>query len=338
MTKIMKIDNPSIADILFTEENITHNKIGIDTVELIANYETVVKLVHKEGFSLFRPKKSKTNKTFKRVEYALKEDNKTRYKADSFSPIVEMVKLPKVKGRGQKPLLMSIIRNIPVLFDVATHHKLAKDTFCMVIFAGLHQPTKKISSEAMKIISKFTKRKTFKVHSLDIAIDTTDFRSISHKRKESFKEQLAPYSKHGVISKGSSLYINTIEHCSISRILYYNKYLKQTKHHKQGGISSDLRHWKRLEVTVTFDVTDKHNKGFTQYMESLNLINDLYDIDEVARLAGIKGYNHDYLEYQINSLLDNRFMNNRASKEQFNSSEALTRFKTSDFRRFGIEI
>ncbi|CAA6805283.1 MAG: Unknown protein [uncultured Sulfurovum sp.] len=338
MTKIMKVDNPTVANILFNEENVTHRQMGIDTIELIANYETVVKLVEKQGFSLFRPKKAKSNKTFKRVEYALKEDSKRRYKASSFSPIVEMVKLPKVQGRGQKPLLMSIVRNIPVLFDVATHHKQAKDTFCLVIFAGLHQPTKKISHKAMSTISKFTNRKTFKVRSIDVAIDTTDFRSISHKRKESFKEQLAPYSKLGVISKGSSFYINNFEHVkSISRILYYDKYLKQTQHHGQ-KLSKGLSNWKRLEITLTFDVTDQHNKGFTQYIEGFNFLDDLFDIDEVAKKIGITSYSHDYITYQINSLLDNRFMNNRESKEQFNSVESLARFKQSDFRRYVLAV
>lgn len=333
----MKVNSPSATNILFNEENVTHRQMGIDTIELIANYETVSKLVAKYGFKLFSPKKAKSNKTFKRVEYALKQDNKTRYKADSFTPIVEMVKLPKVKGRGQKPLLMSVIRNIPVLFDVATHHKLAKDTFCMVIFAGLHQPTRKVSSEAMTFVSKLTKRKTFKLRSIDVAIDTTDFRSISHSRKESFKEQLASYSK-GVISKGSSLYINNFEHVkSISRILYYDKYLKQTQHHGQ-KLSNDLRNWKRLEITLTFDVTKKENQGFTQYIEGFNFLDDLFDIDEVAKKIGITSYSHDYITYQINSLLDNRFMNNRESKEQFNSVESLARFKQSDFRRYVLAV
>ena len=39
---------------------------------------------------------------------------------------------------------------------------------------------------------------------IDLAIDTTDHRSITYKRKGAFKDDLMPYSKQGVISKGSS--------------------------------------------------------------------------------------------------------------------------------------
>jgi len=325
----MNVISPSIADILFSKKSITHNQMGIDTIRLTPIYETVIKLV-----AVKAPKNSPVNATIAKLLKEVKHDSKKRYKGEKFRPVVEVVKLTKGKSVSN---YMIIIRNTPLLFDIATHHKKAKGTYCMVVFTGLHQPTKKVESEAMKIISKFTKRKAFKLHSVDIAIDTTDHRSISHSRKESFKEQLAPYSKHGVISKGSSLYINDLGHLeSISRILYYDKYLKMTKHHKQEGVSNDLRNWKRLEVTLTFDVTKSQNKGFTQYIEGLNFLDDIYDIDEVSKKVGIKNYGSDYLIYQINSLLDNRFMTNRESKEQFNSVESLERFKLSDFRRYTL--
>ncbi len=190
----------------------------------------------------------------------------------------------------------------------------------------------------MKHISKVLKRKAFKLYSLDIAIDTTDHQNINYKRKGAFRDNLLPYSKQGVISKGSSLYINNTGHSSISRILYYDKYLKQTQHHKQGGLHNDLKAWKRLEVTLTFDVTKRENRGFIHYIESLEFINDLYDIEEVAGLAGIRSYENNYLLYQLNSLIDNRFMNNHESQKQFNSVESLERFRQSEFRRYLLPI
>jgi len=190
----------------------------------------------------------------------------------------------------------------------------------------------------MKIISKFTKRKAFSVRSIDLAIDTTDHRSITHNMKEAFRANLMPYSKHGVICKGSSLYINEIDHKNISRILYYDKYLKQLNQQKKEKIGNDLRAWKRLEVTLTFDVTKKQNKGFTHYIESMEFIDDVYEVHVVSQKAQIKSYEDDYLIYQLNSLLDNRFMNNKASKTQFNSVESLKRFKHSDFRRYVLAI
>ena len=277
------------------------NQIGIDTIQLIANYE-----------------------------------QNQRYKTDKFKSISQIVKLSKGKSVSN---YMMITKNIPLLFDHATHHKKAKDSFCLITFTGLHQPNTKINSEAMKIMSKFLKRKTFKLHSLDIPIDTSDNRSINKKHEKSFKADLMPYSKCGGVNReGSSYYINNTGHSSISKILYYDKYLKQTQYHGQKEVSNDLRNGKRLELTLTFDVTKQENKGFTQYIEGFNFLDDLYDIDEVINKVGIKTYDNDYLIYQINSLLDNRFMNNHESKEQFNSVESLERFKMSDFRRYVLAI
>lgn len=331
----MNIKSPSIADILFNKENITHHQMGIDNIELIAKYEVFKKMVERLGLK-FEPM-PKNHKIHERIDYEMKQDNKTRLLSDKFLPIVEVIKLPKV-GKS-KALYITVIRNIPTLFDVATHHKKAKDSYCLVLFAGLHQPTKKISSEAMQIISKFTKRKAFTLHSLDVAIDTTDHQEVNSKRKEAFRDSLMPYSQKGVISKGSSLYINDLDyHPSISRVLYYDKYLKQLNQQKKEKIGSNLRGWKRLEVTLTFDVTKRENKGFMHYIEGLNFVDDLYEITEVAGLAGIQTYSTDYLTYQLNSLLDNRFMNNHESKKQFNSLESLERFKLSEFRRYTLAV
>ena len=334
MTKMLKIDYPSITDILSLESAMMYQQKGIDTIQLIAKYETVVKMVERMGLSVTTPSKNTPlSQTITKIEK--QKESKKRLKKSAFKPSSEMVKLSKGKSLSN---YMIISRNTPLLFDYATHHKKAKDTYCLITFAGLHQPTKKIESEAMKHISKILKRKAFKLYSLDVAIDTKDYRSITHNRKGAFKDNLKPYSNKGVISKGSSLYINEIDHESINRILYYDKYLKQTKHHKQGGINRSLRNWKRLEVTLTFDVTKSNNKGFINYIESMNFIDDLYEVDAVARKAKVKNYDEDYLLYQLNSLIDNRFMNNHESKEQFNSVDALERFKVSDFRRYILPI
>ena len=74
------------------------------------------------------------------------------------------------------------------------------------------------------------------------------------------------------------------------------------------------------------------------YIESINFIDDLYEVDAVARKAKVKNYDEDYLIYQLNSFIDNRFMNNHESKEQFNSVQSLERFKSSDFRRYLLPI
>ncbi|CAA6805351.1 MAG: Unknown protein [uncultured Sulfurovum sp.] len=314
------------------------NQIGVDTVQLIANYTTVIKMVERMGLSVTVPSKnSPVSRTITDIENI--KDHHQRYKHDEFKAVTEVVKLTKGKSVSN---YIIITKNIPLLFDHATHHKKAKDSFCLLTFTGLHQPNSKNNSDAMKIVSKFFKRKTFKRVSIDIAIDTQeDKEPIAYKRKEPFRANLMPYSKHGVIippNGATSLYINRVEGLKpISKVLYYDKYLKE-KNYLKREVNHELKNWKRLEVTLTFDATDRNNKGFTQYMESMDFMDDVASIDEVARLAKVKTYDTDYLIYQINSLLDNRFMNNRESKEQFNSVESLTRFKVSDFRRFILVI
>jgi len=313
------------------------NQIGIDTIQLIANYKTVVKLVERMGLNIsVATKNSPTSRTITDIENI--EDSKQRYKADNFKALTQVVKLSKGQSISN---YMIITKNIPLLFDYATHHKKAKDNFCLITFTGLHQPNTKINSEAMKIISTFTKRKTFKHVNIDIAIDTQeDKEPIKYSRKEPFKDNLMPYSKNGVIippNGATSLYINNVPHASIGRILYYDKYLKE-KNYLKREVDNDLKNWKRLEVTLNFDMTDKNNKGFKSYMESMEFLEDFLTIDEVTRLAKIKSYDTDYLIMQINSLLDKRFMNNHESKEQFNSMESLNRFKKSDFRRYVLPI
>ena len=263
------INYPSIGgDIDISKGGFIFNQLGIDNIELIAKYDTFKNMAEKLGLTITTkpmPKEEEEKKgIFKRIDDEVKKDSKKRLLTDNFMPIVEIVELPKV-GKS-KALYITVIRNIPTLFDVATHHKKAKDSFCLILFAGLHQPSKAISSEAMKIISKFIKRKAFTLRSIDLAIDTTDHRSIDYKRKGAFRDDLMPYSKHDVISKGSSLYINKLDHQSISRVLYYDKYLKQLNQQKKEIIGNDLKSWKRLEITLTFDVTQKDNKGFTYYI------------------------------------------------------------------------
>ena len=296
MTKSLKVCYPSTIDILTLNSRFILNNQGIDTIQLIARYEAFKKMADKLGLTI--EPMAKSHKLYKKIVIELKEDSKKRRNKEGFTPIVEIIKLPKPKGKG-KDFYISIVRNVPTLFNVAKHHKKAKDSFCMVTFAGLHQPTKKISSDAMQIISKFLKRKTFKLHSLDIATDTKDYRPINKERVKSFKTELMPYSNHGVNLEKNSFYINSMKHTSMSKIIFYDKYKKQRYQQGKEIITNDLKTWKRLEITFSFDVTKRENKGFTHYIESLNFIDDLYEVEAVARKAKIKNYDTDFLSYLV---------------------------------------
>ncbi len=305
------------------------NQIGIDTVHLVARYQTVVKMIDKQGLKVHKAKK---NTPYARViDKALRDvnsDDKRRYKKDEFKPLVEVVQIGKGKVLSN---YMMIVRYTPILMDYAREQKKAKGEFCMVIFSGLHQPTKELNTQSIKVISKFLKRKSFRMVSLDIAIDTSDNQEISYKSKDSFGSKLKPYSNKGVISNGSSLYINNILDGRLERIIYYDKYKKQTQQGQQ--IDSSFENWKRLEVTFSSSI--KSSVGFIEYVEGMRLIDDLARVQGVASKLDIS-FDTSYLNYMINSILDNRYMNNNISKKRFNSFEAVKRFIQKDFRNYAL--
>jgi len=310
------------------------NSQGIDTIELIAKYEVFKKMADNLGLTI--EPMAKSDKLYKKIIAEIEKDKKVRRNKRDFKPIIEVIKLPKVDPKD-KYLQMVIVRNTLTLFDVATHHKKAKDTFCMVTIAGLHQPTKKISSDAMKIVSKFLKRKSFKLSSVDIAKDGADAKPIDKEGLEAFKERFKAYSNdYTVLPKKSkniyltSYYINVVHHRSISKIIYYDKYNKS--HQNKENLCFKNRHWKRLEVTLTFDVTRRKSFNFMDYINSMDFLDDFSDIEEMAKTAKIKNYSNDYLEYQINSFRDSRFMNNNKSKKQCNADEAVEHFKESEVK------
>jgi hypothetical protein len=327
------------------------NSQGIDNITLIAHYEAFKKMAEKMGLTM-RPM-AKSHKLYKKIFDEVNTDTKQRREKDNFTPIIEVINLPKVDPKD-KYFQIVIIRNSLSLFNIATKNKKAKDTYCMVTIAGLHQPQKKLSSDAIKIISKFLKRKTFKLHRVDFAKDIKDHRPIDYKGIEAFRERFKLYSNGWVVlplknpkkldkkkdkknlNYHTTYYINNIDHRSIDTILYYDKYNKSVQ--KKENVTFKDRHWKRLEVVLKFDVTRAKSFNFVDYINSMDFLNDFSDLEVMAKRAGIKNYSNDYLEYQINSFIDNRFLNNKQSQKQFNLYEALKNFNEKEFRRYVLII
>ena len=330
MSNVETLYDISPSDII-VKNGVTINQIGIDTIKLIGRYETVKKMVFKEGLEITKAKaNTPVTQTIEQIKKEALRDAKRRYQKDEFKPIIEVVKIGKGKSLSN---YMVIVRFIPLTMDWAIEQKKAKGEYCMIVFAGLHQPSKKLDSVAEKIMSKFTKRKTFKSVSIDIAIDTEDREPINKDTKEGFKESLKPLSNFGVELKGSSFYINNVCCSGVDRVLYYDKYKKQQ--HQGQKLDSSLKHWKRLEITITNN--PKEAVSFGEYAKSMKLLEDFIKVYEVASRLKIS-FDSTYLNYQINSIMDNRFMNNNASKKQFNSVEALKRFSNSNYRRYALDI
>lgn len=304
------------------------NNQGIDTVSQIVSYKTLSNIIDKEGFEFKSGAKNlPINPYLKSIENQLKRDPKNRYKKDDHKPIIEYVKLARGKDLSN---YMLVVRNIPLLFDHAIENKKAKGHYSLVIFSGLHQPTKHVTTGALKFISRILKRKTFKIHDIAFSKDYRDKLEVNHGRKNTFKEQLKEHGKD-CISTGSSLYCNNIYDKSINKILMYDKYKKQTVYHKQ-EIGTMPKDWKRLEMTVK----PSKKMSFLEFINSEEFAGALETFDQMAEDLGVPKTDKSYLEYQINSILDNRVMNNNESKKQFNSVDSIKRFKTSDFRRFSF--
>ncbi len=275
--------------------NIVFNNQGIDTITQVANYKTLLNIINKEGLSLKQDTKNlPINPYLKSIKNQLKHDTKKRYKKDDFQPTIEYVKISKGKGLST---YMIVVRNIPLLFDYATANKKAKDTYCYIIFAGLHQPTKHISSDSIKFISKILKRKAFKLHSLDIAIDYLDNKEISYKKKRQFKMNLSKISNDSAISKGNSLYCNSVNDKNVAKILIYDKFNKQSIYQKQ-ILNKSLRHWKRLEIEIRPSI----KSNFMNFINSNDFYSDsLYTCTQIARALKVSDFDKHYLEYQLST-------------------------------------
>ena len=68
----------TVEPIQFNQSSIVFNNMGIDTIRLIANYETVVKLVERMGLTIAIPSKnSPVNETIIKIEES--KDKTHRY-------------------------------------------------------------------------------------------------------------------------------------------------------------------------------------------------------------------------------------------------------------------
>ena len=92
--------------------------------------------------------------------------------------------------------------------------------------------------------------------------------------------------------------------------------------------------WVRLEVNIR----PKERTNFIDFVKADTFINEVIrGYDEVSDKLKMSGFDIDFMEYQINSILDNRVMNNKKSIKQFNFCESLARFTGSSFKPFLIE-
>lgn len=188
--------------------------------------------------------------------------------------------------RGVKSLSNTILflENSKELHDIARKNKKKLDYYVMIIFAGLHQPSKDIESSVFKALAQFVRR--FKTYSFDLAYDFDSERNIDYKLKEWLGTNTKQWSGGQIISVGKSLYANNIldstRYYGLSRILLYDKYHKQKHYHKE-KIPDEFQKWKRLELT--FNLRAK----FLDQIENESINEAIAVLNDMARSIGAIG-------------------------------------------------
>lgn len=188
--------------------------------------------------------------------------------------------------RGVKSLSNTILflENSRELHDIARKNKKKLDYYVMIIFAGLHQPSKDIQSCVFKALAQFVRR--FKTYSFDLAYDFDSERNIDYKLKEWLGTNTKQWSGGQIISVGKSLYANNIldstHYYNLSRILLYDKYYKQKHYHKE-KIPDEFQKWKRLELT--FNLRAK----FLDQIENESINEAIAVLNDMARSIGAIG-------------------------------------------------
>ena len=208
--------------------------------------------------------------------------------------------------RGVKSLSNTILflENSLDLHEIARKNKKKLDYYVMIIFAGLHQPSKDIQSCVFKTLAQFVRR--FKTYSFDLAYDFDSERNIDYTLKEWLGDNTKQWSGGKIISVGKSLYANNIldstRYYNLSRILLYDKYYKQKHYHKE-KIPQKYEHWKRLELTFNLKAKFLEQVENESINEALDVLND---IARSIGAIGLIGVDIDILSLQLRLLKDLR--------------------------------
>lgn len=208
--------------------------------------------------------------------------------------------------RGVKSLSNTILflENSKELHDIARKNKKKLDYYVMIVFAGLHQPSKDIESSVFKILAQFVRR--FKTYSFDLAYDFDSEKNIDYSLKEWLGDNTKQWSGGQIISIGKSLYANCIldstRYYNLSRILLYDKFYKQKHYHKE-KIPQKYEHWKRLELTFNLKAKFLEQVENESINEALDVLNDMA---RSIGAVGLMGADIEILSSQLQLLKDLR--------------------------------
>ena len=261
------------------------NSVGIDTIRFLIPSNTLKKfLIDNSLVMLDSCRNYIINHYLDRKEIKQNRDYDVKF-----------VKIGKVQNLSAYILIKYNLESVSLSKD----RKKAKDYYCEVVFAGLRQPTKKISIETYKALSVFIKR--FKVSDLDICFDGTSNININEKNIAIFNFMFQDYvnSFSDTLIETSSFYINVpnspiIDTDYFKKILVYDKYIKESRYKK---LDDSLKNWKRLETTVNVKCK------FKEFI----LDDYIQDVETMAKkYFNSSSFSYEYLELQKKLLTDKR--------------------------------
>jgi hypothetical protein len=326
MTKFINpLDIPQLK-ISLSQCGIIINNKGVDSMSYMIRSENGLKWLKSLGYMELEdynhtPLKIAINSRLKSESFKASKQNS--YQKEDFKPFAKALKYNNEKGLSSYIVLYG---NTQETLKEATRQKKSKDTFMLMEIHGLHQPTKDISVNTMKMLSKIIKRKAFKIHSYDLAGDGLKHGDINAKMKDKVK---TIFDTPKCINEKNTVYINETNIPNIAGVKYYDKYKKQTLAHDE-EVSEDLKEWKRLEVKVI--IPPEKRKCAFDYFNSEDFQEDLQKFEDIAKKFNMESED-DYLNYQLNTLCDTRGLNNKPLDTQFNSVEELEKFKNKEITR-----
>ncbi|MCE3037474.1 hypothetical protein LW135_06525 [Helicobacter sp. faydin-H20] len=196
-----------------------------------------------------------------------------------------------------------VFENTKETHAIARKNKKSLDYYTLASFAGLHQPSKNVDKETLKILKAFLKR--FSAYKIDIAWDFLGKEGLNKQSPTTLIHASKEYIKNGGGLKNvrTTIYLNAFkEKYKISKLCWYDKYHKQRFFHKE-KIPDEMKKWQRLELTFNL------KKKFFKWFDTGGLMQSLLILDDIAINLGLcdfLGVEKEVLNKQLIGFFDLR--------------------------------
>ncbi|MBD3794945.1 MAG: hypothetical protein IE881_03205 [Epsilonproteobacteria bacterium] len=169
MTKFINpLDIPQLNILVSQKSGLTINEKGVDSMSYIIREEASLKWLKSLGYEALEDYQNTAVSRYIDKRLAYEKRTQKGNKQTEYEPTAIVLKLIGEKGLSSYIILY---KNVSESIKEAIKQKKSKDTFVFLEIHGLDQPSKNITVNTMKMLSKIIKRKAFKLHSYDLAQD-----------------------------------------------------------------------------------------------------------------------------------------------------------------------